>query len=102
MDKIEIQSAGISPLPPVEATRLEKFSKTATAAKMSGTYHETAGLIKRSLGKLSGDSALEDDGRNQQFLGKIHRLVGSFRSARSRLLDGLSEFIDEIKKVILK
>jgi uncharacterized protein YjbJ (UPF0337 family) len=106
------------------ADALERFSKTAIAAQMSGTYHETAGFIKRNLGKLSDDSMLEDAGRHQQLIGKVHRLVGSLRSARNaflhklrgvriethalcrehggRLVDGASAFVDEVKKVLLK
>lgn len=124
-NEAETKSADISSIPPPgEPTRLETFSKTAAAAKMSGTFNEAAGFFKRELGKLAADSALEDAGRNQQLFGKAHRLVGSLRSARDaaldkmgrtrldsqglcrkfggRLLDGASEFIDELKKVLLK
>jgi uncharacterized protein YjbJ (UPF0337 family) len=100
------------------------FSKTASAAKMSGTYNEAAGFIKRTMGRLSENLALEDAGKNQQLIGKVHRLVGSLRSAHhdvlqrlnrtrlesqavfrehgGRLLDGTSELVDEIKKIFLK
>jgi uncharacterized protein YjbJ (UPF0337 family) len=111
-------------VPPAEPTRIETFSKSAAGAKMSGAYHETAGFIKRTLGRLSDDSVLEDAGRNQQIIGKVHRLVGSLRSARNavleklnrtrmesqkvcrehggRLIDSASAFVDEMKRVLLK
>jgi len=122
----EIGSNNFSPasLPPVEPTRLETFSKTASAAKMSGTYHEIAGFIKRTVGRLSDNMPLEADGKNQQLIGKVHHLVGSLRSAHNavlqrinrtrqesqavfrehggRFLDGASQFVDDIKKAFLK
>lgn len=113
-----------SALSPSEPTRLEEFAKTSTAANMSGTYHKTAGFIKRKLGILTNDAPLEIAGRNQQLLGKLHRLVGSFRSAQSavfekisntriesqaifrkhggKLLDVASDFVDDLKTTFLK
>jgi len=110
--------------PPSEPTRMEQFAKTATAAKMSGTYNETAGFLKRKFGQLTDDPSLENAGRNQQLLGKIHRLVGSLRGVHSaalekfnskrveslglcrkhagRLLDHASEFVEELKNTLLK
>jgi uncharacterized protein YjbJ (UPF0337 family) len=107
-----------------EETRKERFSKTAKAAKMSGAYHETAGFFKRKFAEMSDDSLLEDAGRQQQLLGKVHRLVGSLRGVREaalkkanstrieslavcrkhggRLIDVASDFVDDMKKVILK
>jgi uncharacterized protein YjbJ (UPF0337 family) len=118
------KDAGPKLVLPSEPTLTETISKSAAAAKMSGTYHETTGFIKRTLGKFSDDSVLERAGRNQQLLGKVHRLVGSLRSARNavidklnrtrtegqkvcrehggKLIDGASEFVDELKKVLLK
>lgn len=109
--------------PPVES-RVEQFSKTAGAAKMSGAFHETAGYVKRKLGELTDDSLLENAGRNEQILGKIHRLVGSLRGVREaaldtlnkkrietqaicrkhggRMLDVTSDFVDDLKKTLLK
>lgn len=94
------------------------------AAKMSGSYNETAGYFRQKIGQLLDDTILNDSGRNQQLLGKIHRLVGTLRSARTdlvervkagriestaicfkhggRLLDVASDFIEDMKKVILK
>jgi uncharacterized protein YjbJ (UPF0337 family) len=91
---------------------------------MSGTYNETAGYLKRKFGELTEDPSLQDDGKNQQLLGKVHRLVGSLRSAKEatlqkldatrievqsvcrkhggRLLDVSTEFVEDIKKALLK
>jgi uncharacterized protein YjbJ (UPF0337 family) len=110
--------------PVVESTRTEGFAKTATAAKMSGTYNETAGFIKRKFGELTEDSSLEDVGKNQQLLGKIHRLVGSLRGTKEATLEKLktvrievqavchkhggsfldvaTEFVEDIKKALFK
>lgn len=91
---------------------------------MSGTFNETAGFFKQTLGALTDDSRLKDAGRNQQLLGKVHRLVGTIRSVREaalekvsrtrtegqaicrkhggRLLDVATDFIEEMKKTLLK
>jgi uncharacterized protein YjbJ (UPF0337 family) len=66
-------------------TRTEEFAKTATAAKISGTYNETAGFVKRKVGELTEDLPLQDAGRKQQLLGKIHHVIGSFRSVKEAL-----------------
>jgi uncharacterized protein YjbJ (UPF0337 family) len=107
-----------------EPTRGDEFAKSATAAKLSGTYNEAAGYLKRKFGELTEDSSLQDDGKNQQLLGKIHRLVGSIRSAKEetaervrttrievqdiclkhggKVLDVATEFVEDIKKAIFK
>jgi len=106
------------------STVTEEFAKTATAAKLSGNYNETAGYFKRNWGKLTGDEALKDDGRNQQILGKVHRLVGSLRTVREtviikvkttrvegqalcrkhagRAIDVASDFVDDVKKTFFR
>ena len=110
--------------PPSDPTRLERFSKTATAAHFSGAFHETAGFLKRKLGKLTDDSLLEEAGRNQQLLGKVHRFVGSLRGAHGaalekfnstrveslglcrkhagKFLDVAADFVDDLKNTFLK
>ena len=107
-----------------KATKIEEFAKTATAAKISGAFHETAGMFKRKFGEITDDESLKDAGRNERLLGKLHRFVGSLRGVHEsvfekftsnsteslkicrkhggRILDVASDFVDEIKKVILK
>lgn len=77
--------------PPTKATRIEKFSESATAAEMSGKFNSVSGYLKRKLGKLTDDPALEQAGQKQELVGKIHGLVGSLR-----------RFATNIKKVLLK
>jgi uncharacterized protein YjbJ (UPF0337 family) len=103
---------------------MQEFAKTGKAANASGTYNETAGYFKRKLGEMTDDSKLKEAGRNQQLLGKIHNLVGSLREAREaavekfnttrneskaicrkhggKLLDIVSEFVDDMKKTLFK
>lgn len=107
-----------------KSTKLEQFAKTATAAKLSGTYHETAGKLKRKFGEFTDDPELKKAGRNEEILGKVHKLVGSFRAIKEdafkkiqlkrketqticikhggRMLDVASDFIEDIKNVLLK
>ena len=109
-------------IPAAKVTRLEEFSKTATAAKASGAFHSTAGLLKRKFGEFTDNPEMTDAGRDQQLLGKVHRFVGTLRSVREvatdkfnrtraegtaicrkhggRLLDVASDFVDDIKKLL--
>ncbi len=120
-DSVEVLDANASEVP---LKKTGKFAKTATAAKMSGAFHETAGLIKRKLGELADDKALKQAGEDQQLLGKVHRFVGTLRGLREsaiskvetkrketqavclkhggRLLDIASDFVEDMKKIILK
>lgn len=113
-----------APTAETPSKKSQKFAQTATAAKMSGAFHETAGLIKRKLGELADDKELKKAGRDQQLLGKVHRFVGTLRGLREsaltkvetkrketqavclkhggRLLDVASDFVEDIKKIILK
>jgi uncharacterized protein YjbJ (UPF0337 family) len=106
--------------PEVETSRSEEFAKTSTAAKMSGSVNETAGFFKRKFGEFTGDADLNEAGRNQQLLGKVHRLVGGLREIQElatekvltarkdgekilrkhggKLIDQASEFLDDIRK----
>jgi|GEM_PF-4669889 len=109
---------------PAPETKTSEFAKTATAAKLSGTYNETAGFFKKFFGELTDDTELKKAGRNQQLLGKVHYLVGTLREGRElglkklndtrresevicrkhggKLLDLASEFVDDLKKVLFK
>ena len=103
---------------------MDEFSKTATAAKLSGAFNETAGMLKRKFGELTEDASLKEAGSEQQLRGKIHRLVGTVRGIREaaiekftntqkeslavckkhggRIVDVASDLVDDIKKAILK
>lgn len=103
-------------------SRLEKFVQTSTAAKLSGTFNESAGRLKRKIGEITDDATLKDAGLNQELLGKIHKLVGSVREIRetaqtrfektkvegqkilrkhgARLLDVAIDFVDDVKKLL--
>ncbi len=107
-----------------EATKLEEFAKTSTAAKMSGTFHEAVGSIKSKFGEFTDDAELKDAGRDQKLLGKVHRLVGTIRKVREvavdkfnetrkeslvicrkhggRALDVASDFAEDLRKLLLK
>jgi uncharacterized protein YjbJ (UPF0337 family) len=110
--------------PASEPTRMEKFAKSSTGAKLSGTFNQAAGSIKKKLGELTDDPKLKQDGRNQVLLGKVHELVGSLREVREtvlkrvedtrkegrkilrkhggKLLDQAIELVDDVKKTIFK
>jgi uncharacterized protein YjbJ (UPF0337 family) len=110
--------------PSTERTRMGEFAKTPIAAKLSGTYHETAGKLKRKFGEITKDPNLKEEGLNQEFLGKVHRLVGSIRTIRVatrekyefkkvegkkilrkhglKLLDVANELADDMKNLLLK
>lgn len=75
----------------IQESKLDEFSKTATAAKLSGAFHETSGFLKRKIGELTKDASLKNDGGEQQLLGKVHRLVGTIRSVREVALERISD-----------
>lgn len=99
---------------------LEKFAKSSAGAKLSGTFNEATGLLKRKLGEFNDDPDLRKEGRDQQLLGKVHHLVGDIREIRElakqkvettcddlqkmvrlhagKLLDGVSSFLEDVKK----
>ncbi|MEO5971514.1 MAG: CsbD family protein [Bdellovibrionia bacterium] len=101
-------------------TLLERFAKSSAGAKLSGTYNEATGLLKRTLGEFNDDPALTKEGSDQQLLGKVHHIVGDIREIREltkqklevsrddmqkllrhhggKLLDGVASFLDDIKK----
>jgi uncharacterized protein YjbJ (UPF0337 family) len=111
-------------VPIIDPVITEDFNKTATAAKLSGTFNETAGFFKRKFGKFTDNPVLEEAGLEQEFLGKVHKLVGSLRGVREvaltrfnlkrveaqavcrkhggRLIDVATDFVEDMKKAILK
>jgi uncharacterized protein YjbJ (UPF0337 family) len=104
--------------------RREEFAKTAAAAKLSGSYNKAAGYFKQSVGTFTNDAAMENAGRNQQVLGRAQALVGSLRGIReamlqkielarleylgicskhgSKALDVAAEFVEDLRKTLLK
>ncbi|MGZ3724692.1 MAG: CsbD family protein [Pseudobdellovibrio sp.] len=108
----------------VKESKIDNFSKTSTAANLSGAFNQTAGLLKRKIGELTHDTSLNEAGREQQLLGKVHRLVGKVRGVREavqekistsrmeslslvrrhggRLIDVASDLVDDVKKTLLK
>jgi uncharacterized protein YjbJ (UPF0337 family) len=109
---------------PAPTSRMSEFAKTPMAAKLSGTYHETTGKLKRKFGEYTKDPLLKEEGLNQELLGKVHRLVGSIRTIRVaarekfeskkvegrqllrkhslKLLDVANEIADDVRNLILK
>ena len=104
-------------------SRLQEFAKTSRAAKLSGVFHQTTGKIKRKIGEFRDDNELRDQGKNQELLGKVHRIVGNLRAIREdaiatvntkrketqaicikhggRILDVAGDFVEELKKTLL-
>ncbi len=100
------------------------FADTATAAKLSGEYNMAVGKIKKTIAGLTDNTELRNAGRDQELKGKLHRLVGSIRGVREqafnkfsttrketqqicikhggRLLDVATDFIEDLKKALLK
>lgn len=108
----------------IKESKIDDFSKTASAAKLSGAYHQTTGLLKRKIGEITNNPSLKDAGREQQLLGKVHTLVSKVRSVREavqqklttsqneslalcrkhggRLIDVASDLVEDVKKILLK
>lgn len=82
-----------------QPSKLDEFAKTGIAAKLSGKFHETAGTVKRKIGEVTGNPELVDEGRKQELLGKVHRLVGAVRGVREGLQGVATKFVADIKNV---
>lgn len=98
------------------------FAQTAGAAKLSGTFHQTVGAMKRTIGRVTDNDDLKLAGENQELLGKVHELVGVVRDIRTtatnkinekraqgirvlrthggKLVGGITEFARDIKKLL--
>lgn len=122
--KIETHPSEINSQATPITPKKKSFAETAAAAKMSGLYNQTAGKIKRKVGEIRGDDELHAEGHKQEIIGKIHRLVGSFRGLRDgsakklvskrkeakaicikhggRLLDVAGDLVEDLKNIILK
>ncbi|MCC6138860.1 MAG: hypothetical protein IT287_09515 [Bdellovibrionaceae bacterium] len=125
-DQVHLQNDAVSETssPIIKPTLAEEFAKTATAAKLSGTFHEVSGKIKRKFGEYRDDKEMQDAGRDQEILGKVHRLVGHVRDIRQtaikkwnakrkegqdicikhggRVVDVAADFVEDVKKLLLK
>ena len=121
---LEEASEFITPEPVTPPSYMGEFAKTPIAAKLSGTYNETTGLLKRKFGEFTSDVNLQEEGLSQEILGKVHLLVGSIRTIRIeaqeklelkkieaknlirkhslKLLDVATEITDDVKKLLLK
>ena len=100
------------------------FADSAAGAKLSGHYNVAAGKVKKAFGELLDDKDLKKEGRDQELKGKIHKFVGSLRGVReqaidrfkttrketkqickkhgARLLDVATDFVEDMKKALLK
>jgi uncharacterized protein YjbJ (UPF0337 family) len=83
-------------------SRLEAFAKTSRAAKLSGVFHQTTGKIKRKIGEFRDDNELQDEGQNQELLGKVHRLVGSIRAIRESAIATANAKRKETQTIFIK
>jgi len=92
------------PTSPIETEKsaLERFSETSSAAKLSGKIHETAGFLKQKFGEITNDSDMEESGRSQRLLGKVHGLVGELRELRELTAKFVFGFKSEGTKILRK
>lgn len=112
------------PVSSTPSTPLEDFTKTSTAANLSGNYNKISGILKSKYGKLTENPLLEKEGSDQKLLGQLHLLVGSLRSAKEEFTDrvkttgkdcqevlrthgfkflkGATNFVDDLKTTLLK
>lgn len=120
----DLDESGAVDTPQNQSAKTKTFAETATAAKLSGTYNIAAGKIKSKIAEYTDNPDLKKEGRDQELLGKIHRLVGAVRGVREatlhqvmfktketqkiclkhggRLIDVATDFIEDLKKTLLK
>jgi uncharacterized protein YjbJ (UPF0337 family) len=122
---VEVEQKSVNQEPSLKQEKPLKpdgFAQTAGAAKLSGTFHQTVGAMKRTIGRVTDNEELKLAGENQELLGKVHELVGVVRDIRAtatnkinekraqgirilrthsgKLVGGITEFARDIKKLL--
>ncbi len=122
-EQLPDETAEVLDIPAAELTRLEKFAQSSRGAKLSGKVNQTAGFFKRKIGEMTDDSEMKKAGRDQEFLGKVHSMVGLVRQLREigtqkalkartdgtkilrkhaeKLVDQATEFLKDIRDTFL-
>ena len=53
--------------------------KDSTTDKVEGAVHEVKGKIKETVGRVVNNSSLEEEGKDENFTGKIQKKVGQVK-----------------------
>jgi uncharacterized protein YjbJ (UPF0337 family) len=54
--------------------------KSSTTDQAQGKFHEVAGKIKVEIGKLTSNSKLEAEGKNEKSVGKVQQGIGKVKN----------------------
>lgn len=82
--------------------KVKDFSRTSTAAKLSGKYYGTTGFIKKKFGEYINDSDLIKKGKKEELLGKVHFFVGVSRAIREETSTKLKNSSKETQEIFIK
>jgi uncharacterized protein YjbJ (UPF0337 family) len=61
------------------ARQLQTLMKSGARDEAEGTWHQVKGKFKEIAGKLSKDSKLEAEGRNEKIAGKVQGKIGQVK-----------------------
>lgn len=50
--------------------------KNSTKDQAEGKFHQAKGAVKEAVGKLSGNPALENEGKDEKTVGKVQDKIG--------------------------
>jgi uncharacterized protein YjbJ (UPF0337 family) len=64
---------------------------SGTTDKIKGAANETAGEIKRNIGRAVGSDRLEAEGAAQEIKGKAQKVVGDAKNAAKDAADAIDE-----------
>jgi uncharacterized protein YjbJ (UPF0337 family) len=80
---------------PRQASNVNKIVVTALTMRtnkmnkdrIQGSFEQTKGKVKEVVGKATGDSKLQTEGKTQQVAGKVQNAVGGFKDAVKKAVD---------------
>ena len=55
--------------------------------RIQGSFEQTKRKVKEVVGKATGDSKLQTEGKTQQVAGKVQNAVGGFKDAVKKAVD---------------
>ena len=58
--------------------------KSSTKDKTEGKMHQVKGKIKETVGKAVGNKDLEDEGKGENFEGKVQKKVGDVKKVAGK------------------
>ena len=56
--------------------------------RVSGAFKQVKGSVKEAVGKLTGDSKMQSDGKAEKVVGKVQNAIGGAKDSVREAIDG--------------